>query len=64
MIDLSTEEVEALLRVLDDYIPELRLEIHRTEWNRDLRRELEVRESLLAALRTKLAGVREKQQIA
>ncbi len=55
MFELSASEVQALLRVLDDYVPRLRVEVHRTEYNHDLRRELEREEAILTRLRQRLA---------
>ncbi len=54
MFELSASEVRALLRVLDDYIPRLRVEVHRTQYNRELRRELEHEEVVLTRLRDRL----------
>ena len=59
MFDLRDREIAALLKVLDAYIPRLRVEVHRTEFNRELRRQLEAEEALLSELRERLAAARE-----
>ena len=54
-VDLSEDEVAALLAALDQYIPSLREEIGKTE-NYDYREELKVQEASLQRVVTKLGG--------
>jgi hypothetical protein len=54
-MELSREEIEALLRVLDLYLPMFRVEVHRTDL-RELKHRLEEREALLSRLHDRLAG--------
>ena len=56
MFDLNAKDASALLKVLDHYIPELRHEIHRTEFSRELRQRLAAEESVLTDLRQRLAA--------
>ncbi len=54
MFVLNAAEIDALVRVLDEHIPQLRVEIHRTDYNRALREELEAHEALLSDLRERM----------
>ena len=54
-VNLDTNEVAALLDVLDSYLPQLREEIGRTD-NYDMREALKSQEQTLVALVTKLGG--------
>jgi len=54
MLTLNAAEVDALVRVLDEHIPQLRVEIHRTDFNRAMREELEAHEMLLSNLRERM----------
>jgi hypothetical protein len=54
-VDLSRDEIDALVRVLDLYLPMFRVEVHRTDM-RELKHRLEEREALLSRLRERLQG--------
>lgn len=54
-VNLSEDEVSALLAALNFYIPELREEIGKTE-NYDMRESLKAQEQALTALVSKLGG--------
>ena len=56
MIELNATEAEAVARVLEEYIPKLRVEIHRTEWNHELRHQMELEEAVLTTLFDRLAA--------
>ena len=60
MIRLSPDEIDVLLRLLDAHLPELRVEVRRTEFSRDFRTALEHDEATLSALRRRLVDERER----
>jgi hypothetical protein len=56
-VRLSSEEIDALVGVLDYYIPDLHAEIARTERGM-LREEMRAREARLTGLRQQLIALR------
>ncbi len=62
VVQLSPDEIDALLRLLDVHLPELRVEVHRAEFSREFRSALEHDEALLTTLRARLLDERERQQ--
>jgi hypothetical protein len=58
-VKLSRDEIEALLGVLDYYVPDLHAEITRTA-DRSLRGRLRDQEALLLGLRQRLSDEREQ----
>jgi hypothetical protein len=57
-VRVSRQEIDALVGVLDYYIPDLHAEIARTE-HADLRRRLRAQEAQLCGLRQRLLASRE-----
>lgn len=54
-VTISTDERELLTRILSQALKEKRVEIHRTEFSREFRRELEDEEVRIRGLLDKLA---------
>lgn len=55
MLDLTPEEADRLRHLLDDYLPDLKREMSRTE-EKTLRHELVLREELLERIIARLGG--------
>ncbi len=62
-IDLSTDEAQAVLRLLDWTIPEIRSEVVRTE-NEPMRDRIKEQERLLQRLRERLDEELVKEEVA
>ena len=58
-MECSRSEIDALVGVLDYYVPDLHLEIART-LNHELRERLREQEALLLALRARLVAARSR----
>jgi hypothetical protein len=54
-LTISENEREMLVRVLSDALKHKRVEVHRTEFSRDFRRELEAEEAQMQSILDRLA---------
>lgn len=61
-LPIDAREAEALMRALDNYLPELEYELSRVKLERD-RHELVQRDSLLRLVRNRLDGVLRESEV-
>jgi hypothetical protein len=54
-LTLSSDECDLLVQILEGVRKQKRVEVHRTEFSRDFRREVEAEETLVSQLLEKLS---------